>query len=149
MNFWEWLANLFGWRLWPVPTPVPTPSPTPPPGADLVTLHNRYRATHGLPPLTANPHLMSSAQAHADDMAARGVLGHTGSDGSSPFQRMTRAGYSWSAAAENIARGSLTPAQVMALWESDLSHWVNIMGPYRDIGIGRNGDFWCVDFGSA
>ncbi len=59
----------------------------------MVELINRDRATEHLPPVTLDEGPASTAgQAHADDMARLGYLGHWGSDGSVPEQRLTEAG---------------------------------------------------------
>ena len=55
------------------------------------------------PPLSMSPVLASAAAAHARDMAEHGELTHTGSDGSQPAERITRAGYPWRASGENVA----------------------------------------------
>ncbi len=59
----------------------------------MLQLVNADRASMGLPPiaLEAGP-AQSAAQAHADDMAANGFLGHWGTDGSVPEQRYSDAG---------------------------------------------------------
>ena len=51
------------------------------------------------------------ARAHSLDQARHHDLSHTGSDGSEPGQRITRAGFQWSVWAENVAAG-YTTAQV-------------------------------------
>ena len=59
----------------------------------MVQLVNRDRASEHLPPVTLDEGAPSRAgQMHADDMAHLGYLGHWGSDGSTPEQRMTEAG---------------------------------------------------------
>jgi uncharacterized protein YkwD len=59
----------------------------------MVELINRDRATQGLAPVELDESVPTRAgQAHADDMASRGYLGHWGSDGSVPEQRYTEAG---------------------------------------------------------
>jgi len=59
----------------------------------MLSLVNRDRATAGLPPveLDEGPPTVAG-QAHAEDMARLGYLGHWGSDGSVPEQRHTDAG---------------------------------------------------------
>ncbi len=61
--------------------------------AYMVALINENRARMNLPPveLDAGP-ATAAGQAHADDMARLGYLGHWGSDGSVPEQRHTEAG---------------------------------------------------------
>ena len=59
----------------------------------MVRLINRDRATMGLVPVTlAEGPAQRAGQAHAEDMAKNGYLGHWGSDGSVPEQRFTEAG---------------------------------------------------------
>jgi uncharacterized protein YkwD len=61
--------------------------------AYMVELINRDRATAGLPPVTLDEGAATRAgQAHAEDMAVHGFLGHWGTDGSVPEQRYTAAG---------------------------------------------------------
>ncbi|MBX7059882.1 MAG: hypothetical protein K1X75_17600 [Leptospirales bacterium] len=59
------------------------------------------------PPLQRCPALERSATRHARDQSSSGALGHEGSDGSSPFDRMMREGVRASALAENISYGIL------------------------------------------
>jgi hypothetical protein len=59
----------------------------------MVQLINRDRATQGLGPVELDEGSPTRAgQVHADDMATLGYLGHWGSDGSVPEQRLTEAG---------------------------------------------------------
>jgi hypothetical protein len=59
----------------------------------MVALVNRDRATQGLAPVALDEGAPTIAgQAHAEDMARLGYLGHWGSDGSVPEQRHTEAG---------------------------------------------------------
>lgn len=59
----------------------------------MLALINRDRASQGLGPVTLDEGPPTSAgQAHAEDMAKLGYLGHWGSDGSVPEERHTAAG---------------------------------------------------------
>jgi hypothetical protein len=59
----------------------------------MLTLINRDRASMGLPPVTLDEGPPTrSGQAHAEDMAENGYLGHWGTDGSFPELRYTAAG---------------------------------------------------------
>jgi uncharacterized protein YkwD len=59
----------------------------------MVSLVNQDRAQFGLSPVSLDEGPPTRAgQRHAEDMAARGFLGHWGSDGSVPEQRHTDAG---------------------------------------------------------
>ncbi|MCD0485161.1 CAP domain-containing protein [Streptacidiphilus sp. ASG 303] len=131
-----------------------TPTATAPSGptARVVTLVNAERKKAGCAPLAVNARLTAAAQAHSEDMAAHRTMSHTGSDGSSPDQRITRAGYTWSSYGENVAYGYGTPESVMAGWMSSPGHKRNILDcSFKEIGVGlaQPGDYWTQDFGSA
>jgi uncharacterized protein YkwD len=103
----------------------------------VVDLVNQQRATNGCAPFNVSPQLSAAAQAHSQDMALNDFVSHTGSDGSSMGQRITRSGYDWRMAAENVAAGQSTPESVVASWMSSASHRANILNcSLRDIGVG-------------
>jgi hypothetical protein len=59
----------------------------------MLALINRDRASEGLPPVTLDDGPATRAgQGHAENMARNGYLGHWGTDGSVPEQRLTEAG---------------------------------------------------------
>jgi uncharacterized protein YkwD len=110
-----------------------------------------------LPPLVVDLNLMAAAQAHAEDMARGGFLGHEGSDGSLPADRAGRAHYPWVFVAENASAGYSTAAATVAGWMASPSHRANnLHAEARQIGIGyaENGDtewrvYWVALFGAA
>ena len=88
------------------------------------------------PPLSLAPALARAAQAHSQDMAAHGLFSHTGIDGSTPGERVTRAGYRWSMVGENIASGVQTPREAVAGWLASPHHCANIMtAGFRQMGV--------------
>ncbi|MCW5660885.1 MAG: CAP domain-containing protein [Burkholderiaceae bacterium] len=98
--------------------------------------------------------LVDAATRHSQDMAERNFFSHTGSDNSTPGQRITEAGYDWSLAGENIAAGYRSVQEVMDGWMSSDSHCANIMNPtLRDIGVAcvpgtasnTYGTYWTMD----
>lgn len=122
---------------------------------EVLSLVNAERARSGLAPLVRASELDSAAQQHSQSMADNGFFSHTGLDGSSPFDRMRRAGYAFVNAGENIAAGFPTPQAVMAAWLNSPGHRANILEPaYSEIGIGvamRSGGgliYWTQDFGA-
>ncbi|GAB7058922.1 CAP domain-containing protein [Streptomyces mexicanus] len=118
----------------------------------VVELVNAERGKVGCSPLTLNTELTEAAQAHSEDMAAHRTMSHTGSDGSSPGERITRAGYAWSSYGENVAYGYATPEQVMAGWMNSPGHRANILDcDFKEIGVGhaQPGDYWTQDFGAS
>jgi uncharacterized protein YkwD len=106
------------------------------------------------PPLALSPILSMAAETHAVDMAAHGNLDHHGSDGSTPGERMTRAGYTWRASSENIASGQRDADAVVAAWLASPGHCSNIMAPFvTEMGIafalapGKNPSiYWAQEF---
>ncbi|MEU6328684.1 CAP domain-containing protein [Streptomyces sp. NPDC047049] len=120
--------------------------------ARVVELVNKERSKAGCSPLTVNAKLTKAAQDHSKDMADHKNMSHTGSDGSSPDDRITRAGYHWSSYGENVAYGYSTPEKVMAGWMSSPGHKRNILDcSFKEIGVGlaQPGDYWTQDFGTA
>jgi uncharacterized protein YkwD len=130
----------------------------------VLALTNRARA-HGrtcgpqrfppAPPLSLAPALTRAARVHSRDMAAHDFLGHTGSDGSSPGERVNRAGYRWRMVGENVASGVGTAQEAVAGWLASPHHCANIMtAGYRQMGVAfavnrRSGEviYWTEDFG--
>jgi uncharacterized protein YkwD len=108
------------------------------------------------PPLSLESHLTSAARTQARDMARHDMLEHTGSDGSTPDQRVTRAGYKWRTTGENIASGPTTPDEVMEGWLASPGHCENIMSPrFSEMGIAwivdpksTSGVYWAQVFGT-
>ena len=94
------------------------------------------------------------AQAHSQDMATRNYFDHNTPEGKSPFDRMTAAGYAFSSAAENIAAGQRTPADVVTAWMNSAGHRANILNcGLTQIGVGyatggSYGVYWTQDFGT-
>lgn len=79
------------------------------------------------PALSWNGVLFNAAGAHSTDMAANNYFSHTSLDGSSPGQRITGAGYAWSAYGENIAAGQTSAQEVVDGWLNSPGHCANIM----------------------
>ncbi|MEU2392277.1 CAP domain-containing protein [Streptomyces sp. NPDC007369] len=120
--------------------------------AEVLALVNQERAAVGCPALTLNAKLTAAAQSHSQDMAAHANMSHTGSDGSDPGQRITRAGYTWRTYGENVAYGYSTPAAVMEGWMNSPGHKRNILDcSFKEIGIGyaQPNHYWTQDFGAA
>ncbi|MGW4736313.1 CAP domain-containing protein [Streptomyces shenzhenensis] len=137
------------------PEPPSTPKPTGTASETtnrIVELVNAERGKAGCSALTLNDTLGKAAQAHSEDMASHRNMSHTGSDGSAPGDRITKAGYTWTAYGENVAYGYATPEQVMAAWMSSAGHKANILNcSFKEIGVGlaEPGHYWTQDFGTA
>jgi uncharacterized protein YkwD len=90
-----------------------------------------------VPKLVWNCRIQQAAIGHSEDMATQDFFEHTGSDGSSVADRVTRAGYQWSSVGENIAAGQRTVAVVMAGLLNSPGHCENIMSAsFTEFGFG-------------
>src|SRR5215831_16463265 len=88
------------------------------------------------PPLALSSVLERAALEYAREMARYGYMDHTGRDGSSPAQRITRSGYRWREVGENLARGMSKPEEVVAGWLRSPAHCANLMDPaFREMGV--------------
>jgi uncharacterized protein YkwD len=87
-------------------------------------------------PVEMSTTLTAAASLHSLDMAERGSLGHEGSDGSNSGERMTRAGYKWQVAGENVAAGQSDAESVVAAWLASPGHCATLMSPlYTETGV--------------
>jgi uncharacterized protein YkwD len=118
---------------------------------EVVRLTNVERAKAGCGPLKHDARLRAAAYAHSADMSAKNYFDHTSKDGRSFADRITAAGYTWRAAAENIAKGYGTAQAVVQGWMNSPGHRQNILNcTYTDIGVGyvaAGGPYWTQDFG--
>ncbi|KAI9992079.1 hypothetical protein PInf_017463 [Phytophthora infestans] len=124
--------------------------------AEMLARVNKERAAEGLPPVCGNKKLLSSSQRHSDDMAQNNYMAHDGTDGSTMSQRITDAGYKWSAVGENVAAGQEDVQAVMDAWMHSPEHRENIMGEYTMLGVSYayndNSEYrhyWTQDFGKG
>lgn len=129
---------------------------------EVVRLVNQARAVRrtcgsrgtfaAAPPLAVDARLTRAALLHSQDMAQRNFFSHTGSDGSRPGDRITRQGYAWSAAGENIAAGYRTAQAAVDAWLASAGHCANIMSrTFTQTGVGvatggRYGIYWTQVF---
>lgn len=99
--------------------------------------------------LVWNDQLGKAAYDHSVDMKANNYFSHTGLNGSDPGQRITAAGYVWTSYGENIANGYTSEQAVIDGWLGSEGHCKNMMdGDYKDMGVGRDGNYWTQEFGS-
>lgn len=108
------------------------------------------------PALALNAKLNTASDKFALDMATYNYFSHTGRDGSAPWDRMTREGYIWRAAGENIAAGYTTARATVDGWLKSPGHCANIMNPaFKEVGVGyaytttsTYKHYWVNDFGA-
>lgn len=109
------------------------------------------------PPLELNTLLGNAALVHSRDMADHGYMDHTGRDGSSPADRITRTGYKWRMVGENLASGIMTPDDAVAGWLQSPHHCANLMtARFSEMGIAfavnpstDAGVYWTQTFGTT
>jgi uncharacterized protein YkwD len=107
---------------------------------------NSFRAQHGLPPLSVSGALAGAAYSHAQSLAARQRLDHSG------FRQ--RVSLTSGAAAENVAFGCATADCVIRMWARSGRHRANMLR--RDVtsyGLasadGSNGRrYWVLELGN-
>ncbi|HEY6879779.1 MAG TPA: CAP domain-containing protein [Polyangiales bacterium] len=105
-----------------------------------------------VPPLVRDARLDAAAQLHSEEMARRELLDHFSASGASAFDRIRAAGYSFRAAAENIASGNERADATIAQLVGSPGHCRNIMSPlYLHVGIGHarspsGQHYWTLDF---
>lgn len=114
---------------------------------------NAFAATG---PLTWSNQLLQTAIGHSNDMARKNYVAHTSLDGRTPAQRVTAAGYSWSAVGENIAAGQRSVEEVMTGWTQSPGHCQNLINPnFREVAVAcvRNDAstysfYWSMELGA-
>ena len=98
-------------------------------------------------PLAWNEKLEKAARIHASDMSENKHFSHTGTDKSVVDDRVVRAGYSWSAVGENIARGHESIEEVVEAWKNSPSHCAILMDPeFTETGAALKEGYWVMVF---
>lgn len=118
---------------------------------------NAYRKQNGLRPLKLNAKLTAAAKSHSRDLAKWDRISHYGSDGSNPWDRVKRTGYSPRLAAENVGTGQVTFDEVMRGWKESEGHNKNLLlADAREAGLALVNDprtefksFWTLVLGSS
>jgi uncharacterized protein YkwD len=102
----------------------------------MLAMVNQQRAKKGLSALSMDTPLRKLARAYAKDMFARGYFSHYSPEGTSPFDRMSSAGISYTSAGENLALAPDVTLAMQGLMKSP-GHRANILSPnYAKVGIG-------------
>ena len=110
----------------------------------LLSFLNGARLDQGLAPLGLSERLSAAAQRHAEDLVTERALSHAGADGSTPEQRVARAGYAaWilpdgsTAIAESLWSGSGSAEDATNAFMNDEASRSQILSTiYREIGVG-------------
>lgn len=101
------------------------------------------------PAVTWNTQLELAAYNHSSDMYKNDYFAHNSLDGTTPGTRIEKAGYKWTAYAENIAKGYSTERSVVESWIKSEGHCKNLMNKmYKEMGVARVGMYWAQEFGA-
>ncbi|MEM8581730.1 MAG: CAP domain-containing protein [Pseudomonadota bacterium] len=108
---------------------------------------NALRQASGAQALRLNSELTAAAATHSRDMAVQNRPWHFGSDGSSPIERVTRAGYPGGMRGELISETFETELETLAAWmEEPASREVILDASAEDMGFAwyqePNGKLW-------
>jgi uncharacterized protein YkwD len=96
---------------------------------------SQWRAAHGLPAVQSDSRLAKLAAQQTAAMMAQGVMSH---DAGGEFSARVRAAGVRGTAAENLAMGTATLEQTMALWQGSWGHNANLLNPaIRRVGLAR------------
>lgn len=102
----------------------------------IVELTNQYRSQSGLTTLNLDSKLSEAALAKATDMFNQNYWAHVSPTGTEPWSFITKAGYSYRHAGENLARDFSNPDDTVKAWMNSPTHRQNILDSrYQDIGI--------------
>jgi hypothetical protein len=108
-----------------------------PPTAEMATLVQEAR--RGLAPALPDAALSSAAGRYAEELAARGVLSHTGEGGEGVADRACRAGCTDARLGEVLGAGA-DPRAVVAAWLASPAHREVLLGPdWTSFGVGTAG----------
>jgi uncharacterized YkwD family protein/spore coat assembly protein SafA len=119
---------------------------------EVIRLVNVERARAGQSALTPNNEVSRVARIKSQDFVNNNYFSHNSPTYGTPFDMLRSFGITFTAAAENIASGQRTAAEVMNTWMNSSGHRANILSStYNQIGVGvardNNGNlFWTQMF---
>lgn len=103
---------------------------------EIIKDTNSERQKMGLKPVSENHSLDTAATLKAQNMFEENYWAHFSPSGKDPWGFISRSGYKFSYAGENLARNFTTSQDVVKAWMSSPSHRENILNSnYQEIGI--------------
>jgi len=108
----------------------------------VLALTNKERAAKGVQPQTMIPAMQRAANTRAIEVSE--YFSHTRPDGSDCFTVYGDVGLSYNSAAENIAAGQDSPADVARSWINSSGHHTNMIDPdtvHAGVGFEPAGDY--------
>lgn len=103
---------------------------------NVLQMVNQRRLDADLSPLTISPELTTAANQKANDMFTKNYWAHISPTGTTPWVFITRSGYDYLYAGENLAKDFDKSQEVVDAWMNSSSHRANLLKPeYTDIGL--------------
>lgn len=104
--------------------------------ADLVTRTNLERQAYRLSTLTWDAELYQAAQAKAGNMLSEQYFDHISPTGTTPWEFIHGAGYTYESAGENLAVGFTQNDRVVKAWMDSPTHRANVLdAEFSEIAI--------------
>ena len=103
---------------------------------EIISETNKARVTQGLSALIPNAELDFAAERKLNDMISNGYFAHISPQGVSPWFWITKTGYEYTYAGENLALGFINPKATVTAWLDSSSHRKNLLNKnYTEIGV--------------
>ncbi len=103
----------------------------------LLSATNERRSENNIPALQSDSELSKAAQLKADDMVSKNYWSHVTPDGKQPWYFIQKSGYSYSAAAENLAYGFTSSKDTINGWMNSPEHKAAMLGKaFSEVGFG-------------
>ena len=115
-------------------TAIPSPEELEELEAEVIRLTNEYRVSLGLNELTQDDQLTYVARIRAQEIET--TWSHIRADGTKYVDILDEIDYPSPYVGENLAKGQLTAARALEMWEESPSHDENLIGPFNKIGVG-------------
>lgn len=102
----------------------------------IVSYTNTKRQANGLQPLAWDARLSTSAWLKAQDMCEKDYWAHIAPDGTTPWSFISKAGYNYKYAGENLAKGFSADNEVISAWMASPEHRANILSTkFTNVGV--------------
>jgi uncharacterized protein YkwD len=112
----------------------------------LVVMTNEYRVMMGRKAVEINVKLCKAARGHSTDMKEKGFFSHDSPVPGKQTYQMRAAKEGTFAGSENIARTGPRAEDAFWGWFTSDGHHKNMMAPWKQIGVGNNGEMWTENF---
>ena len=107
----------------------------------ILLLVNQEREKQKLEPLTLSQDLNTAAENKSVDMFDKNYWAHISPTGTTPWEFITKTGYQYIYAGENLAKSFDNSEELVSAWMKSPTHRANILKPeYNEIGLSvKNG----------